>query len=330
MKHPAYNLRPNKAVDRSLLVERLLELENVELLNTRRAAYYGFGGPFLDDFRILLDQFPKMVFHSLEKSLHTYHRQKFHKFSHRVKLHHRTVEGFLVNEEMESKDHLIWWLDFTTLGTNQLNDITSLANSLTPGDFLRITAKADPKFETDNLVDLLGDSAALTALRAHIEDFAVNYETYLPAQFDRNSIVDADQFPFLCIRMIENALERRNNLSATRIWNLGSRVYRDGVQMVTCEFYISPKTPSCSKKAHNLLLKLESESSNIEVINVPNLSIKERLMLEAYLPKDPQRVSRVSNKIGYRIDDSGKRHEEALKQYVKFHKHYPMLGKVSQ
>jgi hypothetical protein len=330
MKHPAYNLRPNKAVDRSLLVERIHELEDVGLLNARNCAYYGFGGPFLDDFRILSDHFPKMSFHSLEKTSHTYKRQKFHKFSPKIHLHHRSVEGFLANEDMESADHLIWWLDYTNLGVNELRDVTSLANSLSPGDVLRITASANVRLDIEQMNELFGGTACKRALHDEVEDFKVKYESYLPDEFDRDSIFDDQLYPELCVRMIESALEKRANLGSTRIWHLGSRIYRDGAQMVTCEFYVSDKQYSGTQEGRKYLQSRVITGGEPDTINVPNLSIKERLFLESALPSDPSRITRLANRLGYRIENSGKMHDLAIGQYARYHKHYPMLGKVAQ
>ncbi len=330
MKHPAYNLRPNKAVDRSLLVERIQELEDVGLLNTRDCAYYGFGGPFLDDFRILADHFPRMSFHSLEKTKHTYKRQKFHKFSPKIHLHHRSVEGFLTNEDMESAGHLIWWLDYTNLGVNEFKDVTSLANSLSPGDFLRVTASANVRLDIDQMNELFGGAACQKALQDEVEDFKVKFESYLPDGFNSDSIFDDQLFPDLSVRMIESALEKRANLASTRIWHLGSRIYRDGAQMVTCEFYVSDKKYNGSKNGLKYLLSCIDSGNEPNIINVPNLSIKERLFLESALPNDPTRITRLAKRLGYMIENSGKTHELAIGQYARYHKHYPMLGKIAQ
>jgi hypothetical protein len=330
MKHPAYNLRPNKAVDRSLLVERIHELEDAGLLSVKNSAYYGFGGPFLDDFRILSERFPSMSFHSLEKTTHTYKRQKFHKFSPKIRLHHRSVEGFLANEDMESADHLVWWLDYTNLGINELRDVTSLANSLSPGDFLRITASANVRIDVEQLGELFGGKACQRVLNDEVEDFRVKFESYLPDDFEPSHVYEDQLYPELCVKMIKNALEKRNNLSSTRIWHLGNRIYRDGAKMVTCEFYVSSKPYEGSREGYKYLSKCASFGAAIEVINVPNLSIKERLFLEGVVPANPHRISRLSKRLGYNIDNSAKMHEMAIEQYALYHKHYPMLGRVSQ
>ena len=330
MKHPAYNLRPNKAVDRSLLVERIRKLEELELLNPRNCSYYGFGGPFLDDFRILADHFPSMFFHSLEKSSHTFERQKFHKFSPQISLHHRSVDTFLANEDLEPTYSHIWWLDYTTIGINELRDVTSLANSLSPGSLLRVTAGANVRHNHTDLTDLFDTATCRRAFKAEAKDFRVKFESYLPEDFEDDQIFDDLKFPGLCVQMIENALEQRNNISSTRVWHLGNRIYRDGAQMVTCEFYIASKPFGGSSAALSFLEACSAKRDITEYINVPNLSIKERLFMEGKIPKNPMKISRLAKCLGYNVDNSARRHDEAILQFSKYHRHYPMLGKVSQ
>ena len=43
MRHPAYHLRPNKAVDRLALINAIKHLPNRESL--RKYTYYSLGGP---------------------------------------------------------------------------------------------------------------------------------------------------------------------------------------------------------------------------------------------------------------------------------------------
>lgn len=330
MKHPAYNLRPNKAVDRSLLVERLRELEGVGLLNSRKSSYYGFGGPFLDDLRLLCEAFPFMSFHSLEGNKQTFLRQEFHKFSPFLRLYPHKVDDFLAVENMADSDHLIWWLDFTGFCANDLRDVTSIANNLSPGDFLRVTANAHVDHDFDELIKIFGTERCREVASKLQKDFQMTYEDYLDDECSVAAIWDGQAYPDLCVRMIMNALKERDNSNATRAWNLGSRIYRDGVQMVTCEFYFTKRNQDFEPAALSYLKSQEDKAQATESINVPNLSIKERLHLEGSLPVEPDFISELSQKLGYKIEKQKARHESSMKQYAKYHKHYPMLGRISQ
>lgn len=50
MTVPAYHLRPNKAVDRNLLMDAIGMLAGMDSDGPRGYTYHGFGGPYLEDF----------------------------------------------------------------------------------------------------------------------------------------------------------------------------------------------------------------------------------------------------------------------------------------
>ena len=63
-------------------------------------------------------------------------------------------------------------------------------------------------------------------------------------------------------------------------------------------------------------------------IDVPVLSIKERLHLEKSLPTTKKTGLSLSRALGYKIDKS-KEHIEKLKQYEEFYQYYPYFARVS-
>src|SRR3989304_2371501 len=91
-KHPAYHLRPNKAIDRSIFIELLNVLERYESLKGH--TYIGFGGQFLEDFRLLAREFPQMRMFSIEKDEEVFKRQSFHKCTSKITPHKCTFEQF--------------------------------------------------------------------------------------------------------------------------------------------------------------------------------------------------------------------------------------------
>jgi hypothetical protein len=61
-----YQLRPNKAVERLMFIELLGRLDP-DLSIGQNYRYVGFGGPQMEDFRLLHERFPVMKMLSLEK-----------------------------------------------------------------------------------------------------------------------------------------------------------------------------------------------------------------------------------------------------------------------
>ena len=111
MNHPPYHLRPNKAIDRFLLIEILDRLKkNCEISDY---TYYGFGGPFLEDCRLIYNRYPEIKIVSIENDKQTFKRQNFHRFSKDLDLKHQEFANFLAN--FSSNGGEIFWLDYTNL-----------------------------------------------------------------------------------------------------------------------------------------------------------------------------------------------------------------------
>ena len=71
-----YQLRPNKAVERLIFVDLLSRLDSWIQIG-RDYDYFGFGGPQMEDFRLLHERFPQMKMVSLEREREVLKRQKF-------------------------------------------------------------------------------------------------------------------------------------------------------------------------------------------------------------------------------------------------------------
>ena len=111
MTQPAYRLRPNKAVERFLFVEAVQRMANLKDLS--EYTYYGFGGPFLEDFRILNDFFTELGLVSIEEKEEIIKRQQFHLPSRRIKLRHVPFRSFL-GSYTPGGEKSIFWLDYTS------------------------------------------------------------------------------------------------------------------------------------------------------------------------------------------------------------------------
>ena len=141
MRHPPYPLRPNKAIDRYLLIEAIRLLDRAEDLS--KFTYYGLGGPYLEDFRLLHDNFPKIKMVSLEQDSETHKRQKFHLPCSGVTLLNTDFRSFLAQEDLE-KTRSIFWLDYIGLEYAAFEEFEELLDKVTPGSLIKITLRAEP------------------------------------------------------------------------------------------------------------------------------------------------------------------------------------------
>jgi hypothetical protein len=106
MKHPPYHLRVNKAVDRFMLIEILDTLAR-ELGSLQDYKYYGLGGPFLEDFRLMSEHFTDLPLVSVESSEHTHRRQKFHRCAKNITLRKESVQSFLLSGVMVEAERVL-------------------------------------------------------------------------------------------------------------------------------------------------------------------------------------------------------------------------------
>src|SRR5688572_13337398 len=114
MSHPPYHLRLNKAIDRFILIEEIRKLEKISSLSLNAYTYYGLGGPYLEEFRILSELCPDLNMVSIEKDIETLKRQKFHLPCKTLRLESGEMKSFLNNYDAQDEKS-IFWLDYTKL-----------------------------------------------------------------------------------------------------------------------------------------------------------------------------------------------------------------------
>ena len=139
MKHPPYHLRVNKAIDRFLLVEIIDILKkHCEISDY---TYYGFGGPFLDDCRLIHSLCPEIKIVSIEQDKDTFKRQKFHSFSKILELRHEDFASFVA--DFSSNDKAIFWLDYTGLKLNNFDEFKNILQKVSENSVVKITLRAE-------------------------------------------------------------------------------------------------------------------------------------------------------------------------------------------
>ena len=189
MKHPPYHLRVNKAIDRFLLVEILDILKRHCDLSDY--TYYGFGGPFLEDCRVIHSRCPEIKIVSIEKNQQTFERQQFHRFSKNLELRGEDFASFLAN--FSSSGGEIFWLDYTDLKFGHFEDFISVLGKVSEESVVKITIRAEPP-------------------EKEWEEFQREYDQILPSSAKRTAIKRRVPFSKLLQEMIRIAS------SIVRIW----------------------------------------------------------------------------------------------------------------
>ena len=320
MTHPPYHLRVNKAIDRLLLVDILdiLKRNRVDLSNY---TYYGFGGPFLEDCKLIHDRCPEIQIVSIEKNQQIFKRQEFHCFSKKLNLIPKDFATFLAHFSSSGRE--IFWLDYTNLRFGNFDEFMSILAEVSENSVVKITIRAEP----------LSKRGLLQQVREErFERFQEEFGKIIPEsiQVQQKDIEKTEDFIKLLQKMLEIAAQQALRESGSVFQPLNSSYYSDQTEMLSVTGIV------CNKNKVSEIRQWFKDWAFINLtwkdarrIGVPILSTKERLHLEKYLPTTMKTGRFLSRSLGYRIDDSQKKHIEKLKQYEKFYQYYPYFARVS-
>lgn len=314
MRHPPYHLRLNKAVDRSTLIEVIRALG----LNPPECVYFGFGGPYLEDFRLMYEFFPQMEMFSIEKNEETCKRQRFHLPCRTIKLINRDMKSFLARYNWPNDKKSIVWLDYSDLVYGNFSDFKDILTKVTPESIVKITLRAEPQDFLD--LDLKDVEKKLEKFREMFSEFLPN-----PSKLQSRFL----ELPYLLQDMLRIASQQAlPGDSALMFKPVLSFFYNDNTQMFTltgvvCRRKEASKIEEALKKWKNTNLRWNLKWNKPQNIDVPILSTKERLYLETILPcsKSPGKTLRKA--LGYLIDENQSLTEKKLKQYSDFHRYFP-------
>ena len=312
MRHPPYHLRVNKAIDRFLLIEIIDILKrHCDISNY---TYYGFGGPFLEDCRLIHNRCPEIKIVSIEKNEHTFKRQEFHRFSKNLDLIQIDFDSFLADFSSDGGE--IFWLDYTDLRFGHFNEFMSILEKVSENSVVKITVRAEPP------------SNGLSAW----EKFQREYERVLPESAQQTDIERPIPFLKLLQEMFKNASQEALPASGESVFQLlDSSHYNDQTQMLSITGMVCDKNQVSDVRQwfKNSAFSNFDWNDEPRKIDVPILSIKERLHLEKYLPTKQKTGRSLARALGYRIDDTDPRHLEKLRQYEEFYPYYPYFARVS-
>jgi hypothetical protein len=319
MNHPPYHLRHNKAVDRFLFIE-LLSLLGVHLKNGLNGyTYYGLGGPFLEDFQAIHQSFPEMNMICIERCVETHKRQKFNKPHKKVAFFNDDMSGFFGNNELTGKD--IIWLDFTNNTLAEFELFQFVLGKLWPYGILKVTLNANA---------LINEGMKEDKKKCKIKKFTDDFEDFLPPDFDSNTDLRGGPFKQLLFKMLKLGSQKILDDSECLVFQpLFTSYYQDGAPMLTLTGIVLPTDKS--KQFVDKLSKwkyLNPKWEEPKHINVPTLSLRERLVLDKNLPISGNSVKRLKSQIPFELGENSKETCEKIKQYADFYRFYPYFTKV--
>jgi hypothetical protein len=334
-KHPAYHLRPNKAIDRSIFLELLHVLNSYESLNNH--TYIGLGGAYLEDFRLLGNAFHKIQMISIEKEEEIFKRQAFHKCTSRITLHNCDIEQFL-SSKFPSDSPTITWADYTGFNRQVLLEASDIARKSIPLSVVRITVCAESPIYYQLKLGNRRPKDMPPYLEKEFAAFQSSFKNTVDIEdtspgdklFTWNNFKE-DNFPTLLSQIISTIISS----SCTRPKSylpIHSVKYSDGTIMLSITGIICHEEERENLKNH-FQSNFEFFSFNAQVadtIDVPFLTTKERLYLESEIPVSEITGKVTFDRLGYLIEgqDSARLSKYKMAQYEKYHRLYPYFGKL--
>lgn len=331
MKHPPYHLRTNKAVDRLLLVDILRKLRQPDY---KEITYYSLAGPFLEDLRVMDHFFPEMKLVSLESNEQTFKRQSFNRFSSRLDLRHKTLADFLIHDYRPSNCD-VFWLDYTDLKYERFDEFQSVLNRVLPGSVVRITLRAEPEVDVVALKDRLSTEELNRLLGKLERTFKDEFARVLPhgESLVSTAFIKPPEFARMVQLMIRRAASTALDKAGSKVdfLSLQSTRYNDNTQMVSVTGIICLRSDSEIRERLQSIRFANFDWHEPDRIDIPALSVKERLHLERYLPVlDGQDAGEtLFEALQYMIENGAKRSKQQLSHYADCHRDYPNFVRIS-
>ena len=210
MKHPPYHLRVNKAIDRFLLVDILDILKrHCDISNY---TYYGLGGPYLEDCRLIHARCPEVQIVSIEGDNHTFKRQEFHRFTKNLKLINEDFSDFFL--DFSSSNEAIFWLDYIDRGLKRFSEFSGVLGEVWENSVVKITIPAERDGQ-------------------HLKDFKEQYPKMLPPLTSQYDIYEASGLVKLLQDMLQLVAQQALRASGSVFQLLNSSYYKDSSQMLS-------------------------------------------------------------------------------------------------
>lgn len=327
VKHPAYHLRTNKAVDR---LEWIRQISKV-IVNERKSEYFSLGGPFLEDMKLVHSNFPGMRLTSIESNAQTFNRQKFHKFCSKIELYNKTIEDFLVHD-YEPNDQAFFWLDFTELSTECFRAFRTVLTVAPHKSLIRLTLRAEPSRVLSEAGVHLTEAQKLEIQGRIDKAFSDDFGAILSHDAPRSPLCSASDFArtvqLMARRIASEALDRKSERDFKHI---STARYDDGSQMISITGIVLDREQINESSVQLKSIGLPLTDWPIPGrIDVPILSLMERQTINKVLPsnKSANLGSRLAKRLKYNIDNGEKRSAAALEHYADHYLAYPSFLRV--
>lgn len=297
-----YLLRPNKNIERKLIVSALAAISDDFNLPTYR--YIGLASLWFVDFLLAYRVLGIQKLIAIERPANA-SRVAFNRPLRTVQV----VEGDstqVLPSLALSKHRSIVWMDYEGgLHTCEaLADIQILCEELPSGSIVLITLNAHERINKNKFIEALGD--------------------YAPSD-PPQTFFDKSNFPKNLANLLRVVLERLTRKSGRpeRFQTMFNFYYKDGTPMVTVGGMIAGDKERAALGASVKLSKLSYVMAKEQVrVVAPPLTTREKLALDQLLPSPAALSESDVARLGFKLK------REQIDAYRAFFDHYPLFGEL--
>lgn len=332
----AYQLRINKSVDRNLFVDTLIRISGY-YSDIKNYTYYGFAGPYFEDFKLLHLRLNINNMVSWESNKQVYDRQVFNKPYNCIQILNKKSSDCLSDISSDTdtlSSPCIVWLDYAEANerSEQIVEFVSLIDCMKHGDIARITLNANPNALFQKKDNVSGDDINKLRKDAYEKNMPEKQIPECdPSNFSKKESLARIIYYAIYKAAISDRFDKKTVFYPITISN-----YADGPHpMLTCtgivldkgkeiDFLEKTKITSWDMLASDYT---DWERVKINCINVPALTMKEKLAIDASLPvKGGNDIATLASTIKERGKLQIK--EKEIADYIKYYRYYPNYRQI--
>lgn len=309
-----YSIRPNKNVERKLLVESLTELS--ASFDFQKYRYIGMGSMWFTDFILFHRSLRIKEMISVEKNKKGKTRATFNIPFSCIDVLGGEISNYLPGLLPKDKRCLIW-LDYDqSWECTVIKDIATICEKGESGTVLIITLNADSE-RLIGVKDPNGtDLNQIDALEFYLKEF-------FPPQFDEVQFEQNNYPQFvgeILFNIVDHYVLQNKRLKFISFYNF---YYNDNTPMVTVGGMLVDEKDLEILNSIDLGKKFSylSLNRNQTRILIPHLTLKEKALLDSILP-ERENITAAELKRDFKLALSN----SEIKEYIKYYRYYPAFA----
>ncbi|MCC3408854.1 MAG: hypothetical protein JGK17_25420 [Microcoleus sp. PH2017_10_PVI_O_A] len=319
-----YHLRLNKAIDRYAFLESLAKIDRY--CSISKYKYIGFGGHSLEDFKYIHSRFGICNMISIEQDIEVYKRQIFNQPHNCIECLQQSSSQFI--NEFQRREETIIWLDYVRPSEllKQIEEFQDTLKKLDALDIIKITVNAHPASYVPSQKDMSSfdlKDARINHLKTVLGDIFPSADV-IPDMMTEKNFPEA-----LCLVLKYAANKAMQGQQDIYFQPLTAFSYADGQQMLTVTGIILERNKMQEFFDQTNIDKWELSNRDWKPpqrINVPDLTIKERLHIDSRLPNFEAKT--IQDELGFLFDSKEKVSLEMLETYVLFYRQSPYFSRI--